>query len=117
MSDFPLLDELREMCESDKLNDCFKFLMAQEIPMKEASVVRLAEEGDQLRADIHMRTERMMEVYRLRFDDGDCAEAVYNSLNEMQIMEVRLLEAFARLVTQVRAVEFASFYCVFFHYI
>ena len=72
MSDKPYLKELKDICGSDKLHDCFIFLNIQEIPINE--------------------------VFRLNTDEEMAAEDVYDSIHEVQLIERRLVESLASVV-------------------
>lgn len=92
MSTTPYLHELKAMCGSEKLHECFKFLMCQEIPMNEAMIMWLGERRDDLRISVEKCTERMRELLELNFDEEESTDDTYESLQEIQVMERRLLE-------------------------
>lgn len=103
MAEKPILTELQDLCGSHELHKCFKFQFSQEIPMNEAMLMWLGERRDELRIAIHKRTETMREVFELDFDKEQAADATYDKLQEVQVMENRLLESFATILSQVRA--------------
>lgn len=102
MAEKPNLKELQEMSGSDELHTCIKFLFSQEIPMNETMLMWLGERRDELRISIDKCSARMDEVFDLNFDEEEAADATYESLREVQVMEVRLLESFAAILKEVR---------------
>lgn len=48
MSGSPNLDELKDLCGSDKLYKYLKFLFSQEIPLNEVMIQCLGEKRDEL---------------------------------------------------------------------
>lgn len=103
MAEKPNIKELQEMSGSDELHKCFKFLFSQEIPMNETMLMWLSERRDELRISIDKRSTRMNEVFDLNFDEEEATDATYESLREVQVMELRLLESFAAILKEVRA--------------
>lgn len=103
MAEKPNLKELQEMSGSDELHKCIKFLFSQEIPMNETMLMWLGERRDELRISIDKRSARMNEIFYLNFDEEEAADDTYESLLEVQVMEVRLLESFATILKEVRA--------------
>lgn len=103
MSGSPNLDELKDMCGSDKLHKCLKFLFSQEIPLNEIMIQCLGEKRDELRISVDKRTERMAEVLELDFDEEEAADDGYESLHEVQVIERRLLESLSAIVVDLRA--------------
>lgn len=88
MAEKPNLKELQEMSGSDELHKCIKFLFSQEIPMNETMLMWLGERRDELRISIDKRSTRMNEVFDLNFDEEEAAYATYESLREVQVMEL-----------------------------
>lgn len=91
MSGSPNLDELKDMCGSDKLHKCLKFLFSQEIPLNEVMIKCLGEKLDELRISVDQRTERMAEVFDLNFDEEEAVADGYEYLHEVQVIERHLL--------------------------
>ena len=98
MSDKPCLKELQDICGSDKLHDCFKFLMIQEIPINEENMRNVAAVRDDVRMNVEKRSERADEVFDLYFNQVEAAGDVFDSLNDVQIIEKRLVESLASVV-------------------
>lgn len=103
MAEKPNLKELQEMSDLDELHKCIKFMFSQEISMNEMMLMWLGEWRDELRISIDKRSARMDEVFELNFVEEEAADATYESLREVQVMEVRLLESFAVILKEVRA--------------
>jgi hypothetical protein len=103
MSGSPNLDELKDLCGSDKLHKCFKFIFSQEIPLNEVMIQCLGEKRDELRISVDKRTKRMAEVLDLNFDEEEAAADGYESLEEVQVMERRLLESLSAILVDLRA--------------
>ena len=103
MSGSPNLNELKDMCGFDKLHKCIKFLFSQEIPLNEIMIQCLGEKRDELRISVDKRTERMVEVLELDFDEEEAADDGYESLHEVQVIERRLLESLSAIVVDLRA--------------
>lgn len=102
MTEAPLMKELQDLCGSDKVHTCFKFLFSQEIPMDEAMCMWLGERRDEIRISIDKRTDRMHELFFMNHDEEVAAEYSYESLREIQIMENRLMGTFSTALVQVR---------------
>jgi hypothetical protein len=98
MSATPYLNELKDLCGSEKLHDCFIFLNIQEIPTNEINMRNVAAVRDDMRMQVDKRTERMMEVFHLNTDEQMAAEDVYDSMHEVQLIERRLVESLASVV-------------------
>ena len=90
MSGKPYLNELQDMCGSEKLHKCFKFLFCQEIPINEAMIMWLGDKRDELRINIDKRTKRMAEVFELDFDEEEAGDATYESLREVQVSQLTI---------------------------
>ena len=103
MSGSPNLDELKDLCGSDKLHKCLKFLFSQEIPLNEVMIQCLAEKRDELRINVEKRADQVDEVLTINFDEEEAAEDGYESLHEVQVMERRLLESLSAIVVDLRA--------------
>ena len=98
MSDKPYLKELQDMCGSEKLHDCFKFLMIQEIPINEENMRNVAAVRDDIRMNVEKRSERREEVFDLCFDQVEAAGDVLDSLHDIQVIEKHLVESLASVV-------------------
>ncbi|PWA87609.1 hypothetical protein CTI12_AA127430 [Artemisia annua] len=98
MSDKPYLKELQDICGSEKLHDCFKFLMIQEIPINEENMRNVAAVRDDMRMNVEKRSDRQDEVFDLYFDEVEAAGDVFDALHEVQIIEKRLVESLASVV-------------------
>lgn len=99
MSDKPCLKELQDMCGSEKLHDCFKFLMIQEIPLNEENMRKVAAVRDDIRMNVEKRTERQDEVFDLLcYDEVESAGEVLDHLQGIQVIEKRLVESLASVV-------------------
>ena len=98
MSATPLLNELKELCGSEKIHDCFIFLNIQEIATNEVNMINAAAMRDDMRMQVDKRTERLIEVHRLNTDEEMAAEDVYDSMHEVQLIERRLVESLAGVV-------------------
>lgn len=103
MAGTPHLNELKEISGSDKLHECFTFLMGQEIPENESTIMWLGQQRDLLRISIERRSERMVEVLGLDFDEEEAGDVVYERLREMQVIERSLLESVSAMLVQLRA--------------
>ena len=87
------------MCGSEKLHDCFKFLMIQEIPLNEENMRKVAAVRDDIRMNVEKRTERQGEVFDLLcYDEVESAGEVLDSLHDIQVIEKRLVESLASVV-------------------
>lgn len=71
--------------------------------MNETMLMWLGERRDELHISIEKRSARMNEVFYLNFDEEEVADATYESLREVQVMELRLLESFEAILKEVRA--------------
>ena len=99
MSDKPCLKELQDICGSNKLHDCFKFLMIQEIPINEENMRNVAAVRDDIRMNVEKRDERRDEVFDLLcYDEVEAAGDVLDSLHDIQVIEKRLVESLASVV-------------------
>ena len=99
MSDKPYLKELQDMCGSEKLHDCFKFLMIQEIPINEENMRNVVTVRDDIRMNVEKRNERRDEVFDLLcFDEVEATGDVLDSLHDIQVIEKRLVESLASVV-------------------
>ena len=98
MSEKPCLKELSDMCGSEKLHECFKFLNIQEIIFNEVNMRNVACVRDDMRMNVDKRNDRMSEVSELNFDDEQAADCVFHSLHEVQLIERRLVESLASVV-------------------
>ena len=103
MSGSPNLDEMKDLCRSDKLHKCLKFLFSQEIPLNEVMIQCLGEKRDELRISVDKRIDQVDEVLELNCDEEEAADDGYESLHEVQVMERRLLESLSAIVVDVRA--------------
>lgn len=103
MSETSLLNELQDMCGSNKLHKCIKFLYSQEVPLDEAMIMWLGEQRNELRRNVDKRTERMTEVLTLKFDEEESVDDSYESLREVQVIKRHLLESFTGILVEVRA--------------
>lgn len=100
MSSTPLLNELKQLCGSEKIHDCFIFLNIQEVATNELSMINAAAMRDDLRMQVDQRTERLIEVNTLHSDvDQEMAtQDVFDALHEVQLIERRLVESLAGVV-------------------
>ena len=98
----PLLDELKELCGSDKLHHCFKFLFGHEHTATEAFIRNIAECCNELETIIEQRTARMTEVWLLDHDDEEAAWQIYECLRLDQVRERKRLEVLTALLFEVR---------------
>ena len=103
MSETPNLDELKDMCGSDKLHKCLKFLFSQEIPLNELMIQCLGKKRDELQENVDKRTKRMDDILELNVDEEEAADDGYQSLHEVQVMERRLLESLSAILVDLCA--------------
>ena len=97
-SNTPYLKELKELCGSEKIHDCFIFLNIQEIATNEVNMINAAAMRDDMRMQVEQRTERLIEVSRLNTDEEMAVEDVFDSMHEVQLIERRLVESLAGVV-------------------
>ena len=97
-SSTPLLNELKQLCGSEKIYDCFIFLNIQEIATNEVSMINAASMRDDMRMQVNQRTERLIEVNRCETDEELAAQDVFDALHEVQLIESRLVESLAGVV-------------------
>lgn len=97
-SSTPLLNELKNLCGSEKIYDCFIFLNIQEIATNEVSMINAASMRDDMRMQVNQRIERLIEVNRCETDEELAAQDVFDALHEVQLIESRLVESLAGVV-------------------
>ena len=100
MSSTPLLNELKQLCGSEKIHECFIFQNIQEVATNEVSRMNVAAMRDDMRMQVNQRTERLIELNsNLPDEDQEMAtQDVFDSLHEVQLIERRLVESLAGVV-------------------
>ena len=100
MSSTPLLNELKQLCGSEKIHECFIFQNIQEVATNEVSMINVAAMRDDMRMQVNQRTERLIELNSLHGaeDEEMATQDVFDSLHEVQLIERRLVESLAGVV-------------------
>ena len=97
-TNMPYLKDLKELCGSEKIHECFIFLNINEIAANEVNMINAATMRDDMRAQVNLRTERLIEVSRLNSYEEMAVEDVFDAMHEVQLIERRLVESLAGVV-------------------
>ena len=101
MGSTPNFDELKAICGSDELKDCFKFLFGQEETLNDGFIRKVIEWSDGLNEKIGkfgelLQEGRFLSIFDPATDDGmEC-------LVEAQAMNKAILQAVVRLLDVLR---------------
>lgn len=98
----PLLNELKNVSETQELHKAFKFLYGHEHVEDEVFIRFLGERRDQLQTTIQQKSDRLAELWSLNHDEEESAGDVYECEHEDLVSLRRRLEVVTALLLELR---------------